>query len=136
MDSIFIEKEKPFKDEYIQNNPIGNRIDIENVDLKTERIMNIRPMLSSSEPTSGFIPENRKVKIKPILSKKVPSNTFSLIANQKKIHQIVLMRSLSLVMMIQGFPTKVEVRLSTQTVMMKRAQSSRINLLPCIIRKQ
>jgi hypothetical protein len=41
-------------------------------------------MLSSTEPTIGFLPENKKVKIRPVLSKKVPSNTFSLIANQKK----------------------------------------------------
>jgi len=85
MDSIFIEKEKSFKDDYIQNNPVGNRIDIENIDLKSDRIMNIRPMLSSnSEMKNSFVPENRKVKIRPSLSKKVPSNTFSSIANQKK----------------------------------------------------
>jgi hypothetical protein len=78
MSNFIINKEGDFKDSTISSMPIGiNNIILDNdnnFDLKKDNINNIRPMLS----------EGRKVKIRPMSNKKVPLNTFSSIANNKK----------------------------------------------------
>jgi len=89
MNNIIINKESDFKDEIISSVPLGiNNIIIENneknFNLKKDDINNIKPMLSTNSNTIS-IPDGKKVKIKPILgSKKVPTNTFSMMANPKK----------------------------------------------------
>jgi len=88
MDNIIINRDGDFKDEIISSVPIGiNNIIIDNddkkFDLKKSEINNIKPMLSNNS-NSISMPDNKKVKIKPMLNKKVPLNTFSLIANSKK----------------------------------------------------
>jgi len=89
MNNIIINKEGDFKDETISSVPLGiNNIRINtnenNFDLKKEGINNIiKPMLSSNSNTIT-IPDGKKVKIKPSLSKKVPINSFSMISNIKK----------------------------------------------------
>jgi hypothetical protein len=85
--SVIINREGNFKDETISSIPLGiNNIMLNNetnVDLKKDEINNIKPMLSNNSNTI-FIPDGKRVKIKPILNKKVPSNTFSMMANTKK----------------------------------------------------
>ena len=80
MNSIIINKEGDYKDETISSVPLGiNNITIENddnFDLRRNNISSIKPMLSSSD--------GKRVKIKPQLHRKVPSNTFSMMANPKK----------------------------------------------------
>jgi hypothetical protein len=88
MNSIIINKEGDFKNETISSIPLGiNNIIIDNneknFDLKKNDINNIKPMLSSNSNTIS-IPDGKKVKIKPLLNKKVPLNTFSMMANPKK----------------------------------------------------
>jgi hypothetical protein len=88
MNNIIINKEGDFKGETISSIPIGNNnITINNepnFDLKKNDINNIKPMLSNSSGNKIVIPDGKRVKIKPILNKKVPLNTFSGIANPKK----------------------------------------------------
>lgn len=87
--SIIIDKETDFKNETISSVPIGiNNIRIEsnekNFDLKKDDINNnIKPMLSSGSNTIT-ISDGKKYKVKPNFNKKVPMNTFSMIANKKK----------------------------------------------------
>lgn len=86
--NIIINKESNFKDETISSIPLGiNNIILEtnqnNIDLKKNDINNIKPMLSGNSNTIN-IPSGKKVKIKPLFNKKVPLNTFSMIANSKK----------------------------------------------------
>ena len=88
MNNIIINKEGDFKDETISSIPLGiNNIIIDNnernFDLKKNDINNIKPMLSTNSNTIS-IPDGKKVKIKPLLNKKVPLNTFSMMANPKK----------------------------------------------------
>jgi len=88
MNNIIINKDSDFKDEFISSVPVGiNNIIIDNnernFDLKKGDINNIKPMLSSNSNTIS-IPDGRKVKIRPMLNKKVPLNTFSMIANPKR----------------------------------------------------
>ena len=85
MNNIIINKEGDFKGETISSIPLGNsNITIDkNFDLKKDDINNIKPMLSHSSGNI-IIPDGKKVKIRPILNKKVPLNTFSGIANSKK----------------------------------------------------
>ena len=88
MNNIIINKEGDFKDETISSIPFGiNNIIIDNnernFDLKKNDINNIKPMLSTNSNTIS-IPDGKKVKIKPLLNKKVPVNTFSMMANPKK----------------------------------------------------
>ena len=88
MNSIIINKEGDFRNETISSIPLGiNNIIIDNneknFDLKKDDINNIKPMLSSNSNTIS-IPDGKKVKIKPLLNKKVPLNTFSMMANPKK----------------------------------------------------
>ena len=87
MNHIIINKEGNFKDETVSSIPSGHNIMIENhdknVDLKKENINNIKPMLSGHS-NNIMIPEGKKIKIRPSLHKKVPSNTFSAMANNKK----------------------------------------------------
>ena len=85
MNNIIINKEGDFKGETISSIPLGNsNITIDkNFDLKKDHINNIKPMLSHSSGNI-IIPDGKKVKIRPILNKKVPLNTFSGIANSKK----------------------------------------------------
>ena len=85
MDKIIINKEGNYKNETISSIPIGlNNITIDNnnFDLKKDQINNIKPMLSNNSSTI-FIPDGKKVKIKPF-NKKVPLNTLSMMANPKK----------------------------------------------------
>lgn len=88
MESIIINKEGDYKNETISSVPIGiNNIMFQNndknFDLKKDDINNIKPMLSNNSNTI-FIPDGKKVKIKPMIGKKIPVNTFSGIANPKK----------------------------------------------------
>ena len=89
MNNIIINKEGDFKDETIASVPLGiSNIRLNtnenNFDLKKEGINNIiKPMLSSNSNTIS-IPDGKKVKIKPILGKKAPINSFSMISNIKK----------------------------------------------------
>jgi hypothetical protein len=88
MNNIIINKEGDFKNETISSIPLGiNNIIIDNnernFDLKKDDINNIKPMLSTNSNTIS-IPDGKKVKIKPLLNKKVPLNTFSMMANPKK----------------------------------------------------
>lgn len=88
MENIIINKEGNFKNETISSIPLGiNNIMINtndrNFDLKKDEINNIKPMLSSNSNTI-VIPDGKKVKIKPMMGKKVPLNTFSMMANPKK----------------------------------------------------
>lgn len=85
MDKIIINKEGDYKNETISSVPLGiNNIMIDNnFDLKKDEINNIKPMLSKNSNTI-IIPDGKRVKIKPLLNKKVPSNTFSMMANPKK----------------------------------------------------
>ena len=85
MDKIIINKEGNYKNETISSIPIGLNnimIDNNNFDLKKDQINNIKPMLSNNSSTI-FIPDGKKVKIKPF-NKKVPLNTLSMMANPKK----------------------------------------------------
>ena len=81
-----INKESNFKDETVSSIPLGNNNFIiknnDNIDLRRDEISNIKPMLSGQSNIIN-IPDGKKVKIRPSL-KKVPSNTFSMIANAKK----------------------------------------------------
>jgi len=78
MNNITINKEGDYRDSNVSSVPIGiNNIILDNdniFDLKKDNINNIRPMLS----------DGKKVKIRPMSNKKVPFNTFSAIANNKK----------------------------------------------------
>ena len=90
--NILIHKENDFSSRDISSIPLGNNIIINNnnekFDLKKEGINNnIRPMLSGSATIN--IPEGKKIKIKPSLGKKVPLNTFSSLANNKRSNQTV-----------------------------------------------
>lgn len=87
MNNIIINKEGDFKNETVSSIPLGiNNIILntneKNFDLKKDEVNNnIKPMLSSNTIT---IPDGKRVKIRPLLNKKVPSNTFSMMANPKK----------------------------------------------------
>jgi hypothetical protein len=89
MNNIIINKEGDYKKETISSIPLGiDNIMLNtnetNFDLKNNEINNnIKPMLSGSSNTIT-IPDGKKVKIRPLLNKKVPSNTFSMMANPKK----------------------------------------------------
>jgi len=86
MESIVINKESDFKDETISSIPVGiNNImfNNKNFDLRKDEINNIKPMLSNNS-NSIYIPDGKKVKIRPIVGKKVPLSTFSAMANPKK----------------------------------------------------
>jgi hypothetical protein len=89
MDNIRINKDGNFKNEIISSIPsdINNNYIIntneKNFDLKKDEINNVKPMLSNNSNTI-IIPDGKRVKIKPILNKKVPMNTFSMMANPKK----------------------------------------------------
>jgi len=79
MSNIIINKEGDYKNSNVSSVPLGiNNIILDNndniFDLKKDSINNIRPMLS----------EGKKIKIRPMSNKKVPLNTFSAIANNKK----------------------------------------------------
>jgi hypothetical protein len=79
MSNLIINKEGDYKNSNVSSVPLGiNNIILDNndniFDLKKDNINNIRPMLS----------EGKKVKIRPMSNKKVPFNTFSSIANNKK----------------------------------------------------
>ena len=83
--NIEIHKENDFSQKDISSMPVGNNnisINNENFDLKREDINNIKPMLSSNRNLN--IIEGKKVRIKPSIGKKVPSGTFSMMANSKK----------------------------------------------------
>ena len=81
-----IHKENDFNERNMNSIPLGNNnisIQKQNFDLKTDSINNIKPMLGNSNKI--HIPEGTKVKIKPSLnSKKVPNDTFSMMANQRR----------------------------------------------------
>ena len=85
MSNFIINREGDYKNETISSIPLGNNnfsIDYDNnFNLKKDDISNSKPMLSSNRIT---IPDGKKVKIKPILNKNVPVNTFSAMANPKK----------------------------------------------------
>lgn len=88
MESIIINKESDFRNETISSMPIGiNNImfntNDKNFDLKKDDINNIKPMLSNNSNTI-VIPDGKKVKIRPMIGKKVPVSTFSAMANPKK----------------------------------------------------
>ena len=88
MNNIVINKDGDFKNETISSVPVGiNNIIIDTnenkFDLKKDEISNIKPMLSSNS-NRITIPDGKKVKIRPLLNKKVPFNTFSAMANPKK----------------------------------------------------
>lgn len=81
-----IHKENDFNERNTNSIPLGNNnisIQKQNFDLKTDSINNIKPMLGNTNKI--HIPEGTKVKIKPSLSnKKVPNDTFSMMANNKR----------------------------------------------------
>ena len=80
-----IHKENDFTEKNMNSIPLGNNnisIDKQNFDLKRDSINNIKPMLGNSNKI--HIPEGTKIKIKPSFNKKVPNDTFSMMANQKK----------------------------------------------------
>ena len=89
MDNIIINKDSDFRNETISSVPLGiNNLKIDtndkNFDLKIDDINNnIKPMLSGGSNTIT-IPDGKKYKLKPNLNKKVPINTFSMMANNKK----------------------------------------------------
>lgn len=86
MESIVINKESDFKNETISSVPVGiNNImfNNKNFDLRKDEINNIKPMLSNNS-NSIYIPDGKKVKIRPVVGKKVPLSTFSAMANPKK----------------------------------------------------
>jgi len=87
MENIIINREGKFRDETVSSVPLGiNNINISsdrNFNLKKDEINNIKPMLSSNSNTIT-IPDGKKIKIKPQFNKKVPANTFSMMANPKK----------------------------------------------------
>jgi hypothetical protein len=89
MSNIIINKDSDFKDSVISSVPFGiNNLKINtndnNFDLKIDEINNnIKPMLSSGSNTIT-IPDGKRFKLKPNLNKRVPLNTFSMIANNKK----------------------------------------------------
>ena len=79
-----INKENNFSEINMSSVPLGNNnfsIQKENIDLKRDSINNIKPMLGNSNKI--HIPEGTKIKIKPSF-KKVPNDTFGMMANQKK----------------------------------------------------
>ena len=81
-----IHKENDFNERNMNSIPVGNNnisIEKQNVNLKSNSINNIKPMLGNNNKI--HIPEGTKIKIKPSFnSKKVPNDTFSMMANQKK----------------------------------------------------
>ena len=84
MNNFNIHKENNFSERNTSSIPLGNNnisIQKENIDLKRDSINNISPMLGNSNKI--HIPEGTKIKIKPSF-KKVPNDTFSMMANQKK----------------------------------------------------
>jgi len=88
MDNIIINKEGDFKNETISSVPIGiNNIMINNndnsFDLKNNEINNIKPMLSKNSNTI-ILREGKKKIIKPSFNKKIPTNSFTMMANNKK----------------------------------------------------
>jgi hypothetical protein len=88
MENIIINKEGDYRNETISSVPIGiNNIMInsnENTfDLKKDDINNIKPMLSSN-PNTIIIRDGKKKILKPSLNKKIPTNSFSMMANTKK----------------------------------------------------
>lgn len=87
MDNFIINKDGDYKSSNISSIPIGiNNIKINesDFDLKREDISNnIKPMLSSGANTIN-ISDGKKFRIKSNPNKKVLSNTFSMIANNKK----------------------------------------------------
>jgi hypothetical protein len=88
MEDLIINREGDYKNETISSLPIGiNNIMINNnentFDLKKDDINNIKPMLSSN-PNTIIIRDGKKKIIKPSLNKKIPTNSFSMMANSKK----------------------------------------------------
>jgi len=87
MSNIIINRDGDFKGETVSSLPLGNNnfmINTNNSNLKKEDINNnIKPMLSGNSNTIT-INDGKKVKIKPILNRKVPTNTFSMMANSRK----------------------------------------------------
>ena len=81
-----IHKESDFNERNMNSIPVGNNnisIEKQNMNLKSNSINNIKPMLGNNNKI--HIPEGTKIKIKPSFSsKKVPNDTFSMMANQKK----------------------------------------------------
>lgn len=81
-----IHKENDFTERNMNSIPVGNNnisIEKQNMNLKREPINNIKPMLGNNNKI--HIPEGTKIRIKPSFnSKKVPNDTFSMMANQKK----------------------------------------------------
>jgi hypothetical protein len=89
MDNFIINRDNDFKNSNVSSVPLGiNNLKINNnsskFDLKRDDISNnIKPMLSSGANTIN-ISDGKKFKMKPSSGKKVPLNTFSMIANNKK----------------------------------------------------
>ena len=87
MDNFIINRDGNYKSSNISSVPIGiNNIKISDsdFDLKRDDISNnIKPMLSNGANTIN-ISDGKKFRIKPNPNKKVLSNTFSMIANNKK----------------------------------------------------
>ena len=81
-----IHKENDFNERNMSSIPVGNNnisIEKQNMNLKSNSINNIKPMLGNNNKI--HIPEGTKIKIKPSFNnKKVPNDTFSMMANQKK----------------------------------------------------
>ena len=81
-----IHKENDFTERNMNSIPVGNNnisIEKQNMNLKREPINNIKPMLGNNNKI--HIPEGTKIRIKPSFNnKKVPNDTFSMMANQKK----------------------------------------------------
>ena len=81
-----IHKENDFSERNTNSIPLGNNnisISKQNMDLKTDSINNIKPMLGNNSRI--HIPEGSRIKIKPTFNnKKIPNDSFSMMANQKK----------------------------------------------------
>ena len=87
LSNLNIQREKDYSERNIESIPLGKKnfnIQKNDIDLKTDSINNIKPMLNGNS-NSIHIPDGRKIKIKPSLnSKKVPNDMFSMMASTKK----------------------------------------------------
>ena len=95
-----VQKESDYSERNVSSVPLGNNnisISKENMDLKRDSINNIKPMLNGNPI---HIPEGRKIKIKPSLNKKIPNDTFSMMANTKKMVGCPLLIIVMMMMMM------------------------------------
>lgn len=87
LSNLNIQREKDYNERDIESVPLGKKnfnIQKNDMDLKTDSINNIKPMLNGNS-SSIHIPDGKRIKIKPSLnSKKIPNDMFSMMASTKK----------------------------------------------------